>query len=239
MCTRKTVRLNIKLLLLVCMFLPCVVIAQTSGAGNTLNILTIGDSNGTFPDSWPKQIQLAFPNAQVFNISKSGRTIGFVNNGDSSLNALLIIDDIMKKAAEFTKDRPFDFIVIELGTNDAKAVFSNRQQEVAVNLERLIQKIRNSGYSTINKAKIIIIAPPPQGSKAEATEKYKGGNDRVKAMSKAFKIVARRNGCLFVNGYKTPGFDVELMTNDGIHFDGAGSKKIVEPVIKLILRKTI
>jgi lysophospholipase L1-like esterase len=138
--------MKIKFLLL--LFFPLLLTAQS----RQLNILTLGDSNGTFPYSWPQQIRLALPNSQVFNISKSGRTIGFVNNGDSSLNSLLMIDKNLKKAAEFTKERPFDFVVLELGTNDAKAVFADRQNEVPVNLVKLIIKIKSRKYSSVNNA---------------------------------------------------------------------------------------
>src|SRR6476646_9006864 len=99
------------------LLLPVMLNAQNGTARKQLNIFTLGDSNGTFPYSWPKQLELALPGATIFNISKSGRTIGFVNNGDSSLNSLLVIDENLKKAAEFTKDRPFDFVVLALGTN--------------------------------------------------------------------------------------------------------------------------
>lgn len=209
---------------------------QTNQSARQLNILTLGDSNGSFPYSWPQQLKLALPHAEVCNISKSGRTIGFVNLGDSALNSLLVIDENLKKAAEFTGDRPFDFIVLELGTNDAKAVFANRQKEVPGNLERLIRKIKASGYASINKARLIIISPPPYGSKAEGQEKYRGGNKRVKKMSKVFKKVARRNNCIFVNGYKTPGLDINTMTPDGLHLDAEASKKLIMPVVKLILK---
>jgi len=87
-----------------------------------LSIFTLGDSNGSFPYSWPQQIRNALPNASLLNISKSGRTIGFLNNGDSSLNALWVLDDNLRKAAAYAGDKPFDFILMALGTNDAKAV---------------------------------------------------------------------------------------------------------------------
>jgi len=206
----------------------------TASPDKQLNILTLGDSNGTFPDSWPQQLKLALPHAQVFNISKSGRTIGFVNNGDSTLNSLLVIDENLRKAAEYTQDRPFDFVLLELGTNDAKAVFADRQKEIPDNLEKLIQKIKGSNYPAINQAKIIIISPPPYGTKAEATEKYAGGNKRVEKMSKAFKKVARRNSCLFVNGFKTPGLNMETMANDGLHLNAIASKRLIAPVIAAI-----
>lgn len=219
------------------LFFPLLLTAQnTALPGKQVNLFTLGDSNGTFPFSWPKQIQLALPDAAVFNISKSGRTIGFVNNGDSSLNSLLVIDENLKKAADFIKDRTYDFIVIELGTNDAKAVFAERQEEVSANLDKLIKKIKQCGYPAINKAKIIIISPPPYGAKAEAQAKYAGGDKRVKKMSKAFKKVAKRNNCLFINGYKTPGLDINTMTADGLHLDAVASKKLIEPIVASILK---
>lgn len=214
---------------------PSILIAQsTTPDTKKLNIFTLSDSNGTYPHSWPKQLALALPGAQVFNISKSGRTIGFVNLGDSSLNSLMVIDQNLKKAADFTQDRPFDFIVLEMGTNDAKAVFAERQNEVPENLDKLIKRIKNSPYPSINKAKIIIISPPPYGDKAKIVEKYLGGAERVKRMSKAFKKVAKRNDCFFVNGFKTPGLDINVMTSDGLHLDATASKKLIEPVVKLI-----
>jgi acyl-CoA thioesterase I len=224
-------------LLLLIIVVPSIVAGQTkSMSQKALNILTLGDSNGTFPYSWPEQLKQLLPNAQVFNISKSGRTIGFLNLGDSTLNSLYVIDDNLDKAAAFTKDRAYDFIILELGTNDGKAVFAERQEEVPVNLEKLIQKIKTSRYPSIQNSKIVIISPPPYGSKAEVTEKYRGGDRRVKAMSKSFKKVAKRNHCLYVNGYRTPGLDVETMTVDGLHLDATGSRKLIEPVVKLILK---
>ena len=228
---------KVKSFFVLLLLLPFLLTAQTTGSpSKQLNIFTLGDSNGTFPHSWPQQLKLSLRGAKVFNISKSGRTIGFVNNGDSTLNSLLVIDENLKKAAEFTKNRRFDFIVIELGTNDAKAVFADRQEEVPENLQKLIKKIKKCSYATINKAKIVIISPPPYGAKAEAQEKYSGGGKRVEKMSEAFKKVANRNKCLFVNGFKTPGLNINTMTPDGLHLDAVASKELIEPVLQLLIR---
>ncbi|MGI4863037.1 MAG: SGNH/GDSL hydrolase family protein [Janthinobacterium lividum] len=224
-----------KALVALLLLLPFALAAQpTAPTSKTLNIFTLGDSNGTFPDSWPTQLQRALPAAQVFNLSKSGRTIGFVNNGDTTLNSLLVVEENLRKAAEFTQSRPFDFVVLELGTNDAKAVFADRQGDVAANLEKLIRAIKGSRYPVISRAKIVIISPPPYGTKAEALPKYAGGNNRVQAMSKAFRQVARRNQCLFVDGFHTPGLNIETMTADGLHLDATGSQKLVAPVLVLM-----
>lgn len=211
--------------------------AQTTAMSDKkLNILTLGDSNGTFPYSWPQQIKLALPNSNVYNISKSGRTIGFLNLGDSTLNSLSVIDQNLKKAAEVTGTKPYDFIVMQLGTNDGKAVFADRQAEVPGSMEKLIQKIKGWPNPVISKAKIVIISPPPYGSKAEATEKYVGGNQRMKTLNEAFQKLAKKDGCIFVSGYNTPGLNVETMTADGLHLDATGSRKLIEPAVTAMIK---
>jgi acyl-CoA thioesterase-1 len=224
-----------KALFALLLFLPTLLLAQSpTTSTKALRIFTLGDSNGTFPQSWPQQLKQALPNAEVFNISKSGRTIGFVNNGDSTLNSLLVVDENIRKAAEFAKNQPFDYVVLELGTNDAKAVFAERQAEVPQNLEKLIQKLKSCPYPAVNRAQIIIISPPPYGVKAEAQAKYIGGNERVHHMSNTFKQVAKRTGCRFVNGYKTPGLNINTMTADGLHLDAAGSRQLILPVLAIL-----
>ena len=109
----------------------------------------------------------------MFNISKPGKTIGFVNNGDSALNSLLVVDENLQKAATFVGDKKFDYIVIELGTNHAKVVFANRQEEVASNLDKLIKKIKKCSYACINNAGIIIISPPLMAVKLKQLKNIK------------------------------------------------------------------
>jgi len=230
-------KIKIRIILAALLTLPLMLHAQGSALSDkSLNILTLGDSNGTFAWSWPHQIEIALPKATVFNISKSGRTVGFLNNGDSTLNSLSVIDENLKKAADHTGNRPYDFVVMELGTNDCKKVFAGRQEEVPPNLEKLINKIKHCKYPTISKAKIIVIAPPPYGSKTIGTEKYDGGIKRVEALSLAFEKVAKKTGCFFVNGHKTPGLDMETMSPDGLHMDATGSRRLIEPVVAKMIR---
>lgn len=219
-----------KILLTLILF-PLMLSAQTND--KKLNLFALGDSNGTYPHSWPKQLEQVLA-ANVVNISKSGRTIGFINNGDSSLNSLLVIHENIEKAATAIGDGSFDFVILVLGTNDAKAVFAERQKEVPVNLETLLRSIKECKYNAVRNAKIIIVSPIPYGTKAEATEKYKGGRARVEKMSRSFRKIARKHGCLFVNGFETIGADIETMTTDGIHLDDAGSKKLIKPIVDLL-----
>jgi lysophospholipase L1-like esterase len=217
--------------------LPLMALTSVAQTAAPLRILAIGDSNGTFPYSWPLQLKNLIPNAEVYNNSRSGRTVGFVNNGDSTLNELLTLDRDLKKAADFAGSRPFDYIVIALGTNDAKAVFAPRQNEVAANLETLITRIRNSTYSSVNKAKILIIAPPPYGAKTESQEKYVGGRQRVEKMKATFKTVAEKNGCLFADAFTLMEPFIDTMTADGLHMNAEAQGKFAGLVAGAITGK--
>jgi hypothetical protein len=53
-------------------------------------------------------------------------------------------------------------------------------------------------------------------------------------MSSTFKQVAKRTGCRFVNGYKTPGLNINTMTADGLHLDAAGSRQLILPVLAML-----
>lgn len=91
-------------------------------------------------------------------------------------------------------------------------------------------------YPSISKAKIVIISPSPYGSKADTQEKYIGGDKRVIAMSKSFEKVAKKTGCLFVNGHNISGIDMDTMSADGLHLDATASRKLIEPVVALMLK---
>jgi hypothetical protein len=53
-----------------------------------LKIFTLGDSNGALPFGWVNQLKKIRPDDTIFDISISGNTIGFNNNGRASLNTL-------------------------------------------------------------------------------------------------------------------------------------------------------
>lgn len=58
------------------------------------NILAIGDSNGQNKGGWVDQLKKMMPESNIVNLSESGRTIGFDNNGRERLNALKNIEHI-------------------------------------------------------------------------------------------------------------------------------------------------
>jgi acyl-CoA thioesterase-1 len=55
-------------------------------------------------------------------------------------------------------------------------------------------------------------------------------------MANAFQKVAHRTHSLFVNGYKTPGLDINTLTADGLHLDDTASRLLVAPVLAIMAR---
>ena len=72
-----------------------------------------------------------------------------------------------------------DKIIILLGTNDCKAVFKDSLHLVAHRFGCMIESIQNE-FMGSEKPQIVYITPPPFANDNELTEKYKGGNSRLK-----------------------------------------------------------
>src|SRR5690606_34046344 len=125
------------------------------------------------------------PQATIVNISQSGRTIGFDNNGKASLNALRHIDSYLTEGRRKLHGAAYDFIIVCLGTNDTKYVFKERQQEVLENFTALLTRIRKHRVAT-KKTRLIYVSPPPIGKKGIA-QKYVGGNGRLAELVPQFK----------------------------------------------------
>lgn len=110
----------------------------------TWRIYAVSDSNGEKHDGWVDRLKTLLPRAAIHNNSRSGRTIGFDNNGDPGLNALHNIDSDLADADRHFGNGGCDAVVVCLGTNDVKAVFADRQPEVAENFDRLLERISRS-----------------------------------------------------------------------------------------------
>ena len=191
-------------------------------AQNPKNILAIGDSNGAFDYGWVNQLQKILPNYKIFNTSISGNTIGFDNLGRPELNTLKNLDSYLKSAINSLGK--IDYVVIMLGTNDAKSVFKYKQDEVVTNMQLLISRINSFNLKT--KPHLIIMSPPPYGSNKLLAEKYQGGEKRVKHLAKKYNKLAKKNGCIYINVYNALKHIFKQHSQDGVHLDAEGQKEI-------------
>ncbi|PWK16621.1 lysophospholipase L1-like esterase [Arcicella aurantiaca] len=200
------------------------------------NILTLGDSNGFNKDGWVEQLKKILPNALITNISKSGRTIGFDNNGKKELNALANIDMFLDEASEKISKKHYDFIVVCIGTNDTKSEYANRQQEVIDNFKQLFQKLKAHSLYKNHKPRIIYMTPPPIRTQ-QIEAKYQGGNDRIAQLIPSFSKLASSMGVEVVDIYHPLLKVLDYYAKDGVHMAAAGQEIIASLLVEKMNEK--
>jgi len=197
------------------------------------NIFTLGDSNGANPGGWVDQLKAMMPNSNFVNISQGGRTIGFDNNGNADLNALRNIDTYLNDAQKQIGNKKFDYVIVCLGTNDTKKDFADRQDEVVVNFDALLTKIKNHHLSRKSKPRIIYITPPPIRT-TNILAKYTGGNERLGLLVPKLSELAQKKGFDVIDAYHPLLRILDYYAPDGVHMAGEGqqiiSAKIVEEI---------
>jgi lysophospholipase L1-like esterase/pimeloyl-ACP methyl ester carboxylesterase len=199
-----------------------------------MNILCIGDSNGEIKDGWVTQLQFELPSAFIINKCRSGNTIGFDNGGSPALNQLKNTGNDLQNAAAAIGDKHFDYVIISLGTNDTKREFNKQQKEIAKNLERLIQQIRNSGLPQYAHAKMIVVSPPPIAAdevfSKNILEKFAGAGRRMGKLLPRLEAVAKKQNCIFIESNTLLKQRWNQYSYDGIHYTAAGAQVVARAI---------
>ena len=191
---------------------------------NSLKILAIGDSNGALPDGWVTQLKEIRTNDTILNISISGNTIGFYNNGRKSLNTLVNIGAYMDKA--YASLGKIDMVIMMIGTNDCKSVFKDSLSLVPGNMKKLIDGIRLGARLHKGNPLIFIVSPPPFGPDKLVGEKYAGGLERVRQLNEILASMAKTEKIYFIDSFHIllPVFN--NLSADGVHLNPDGQMMI-------------
>ena len=132
---------------------------------------------------------------------------------------------------------PIDLCILMLGTNDVAPICHLTPSDVACGCLALIWTIEKSQAGPDGRApEILLIAPPLMGPISGTMELfYKGGEEALKALPKAYKTVADSSGCHFLDAAKY----VKASKLDGVHLDPPAHrvlameiKKIVAPILQ-------
>ena len=191
---------------------------------NSLKILAIGDSNGALPDGWVTQLRKIRTNDTIFNISISGNTIGFYNNGRKALNTLVNISAYMDKA--YARLGKIDIVIMMIGTNDCKSVFKDSLSLVPGNMKKLIDGIRLGARLHKENPLIFIVSPPPFGPDQLVGEKYAGGLERVRQLNERLASMVKDEKIYFIDSFHIllPVFN--SLSVDGVHLNPDGQMMI-------------
>lgn len=83
--------------------------------------------------------------------------------------------------------KKIDWVIIALGTNDAKDVFNGKEEEVVANFLWMIDRVIAFGQANNLNYRVLAILPPPVEGDADAAGKYKDANKRLSYFNQAFK----------------------------------------------------
>ena len=221
---------------------------QYSDEKKTKTILCFGDSNtwGFIPTDempdfskiannrypwekrWPGVLQsLLGDGYRVIENGLNGRTTFFDDPLAGFRNGADAVDICM------LMNMPVDLLVIMLGCNDVKIQFHATPFLIAGGLEKIITNVKLGGYGPGgDDPEILVISPVSLLDNIEQTwlvnEFDAGSLKRDKGLAEAFKAVAERNGCHFMNAADY----AEASPLDALHMDDAGLKKLAEAVYK-------
>ncbi len=167
---------------------------------------------------------------RVIEEGQNGRTTVFDDPLVPSRRGL----DYLPAAIESHK--PLDAVVLMLGTNDLKVVFSAPAAQIAEGAGRLAKMILTSDAGPIpfhpgahemnatvspRAPKVLLVAPIAAGPFAllpDLAEKFAGGEEKSRRFPVLYKRAADSLGCVFLNAQD----HVQPSRNDGLHFDAAG-----------------
>lgn len=208
-----------------------------------INIVCLGDSNGENLVGWVNNLHFKLPTASILNLCKSGNTFGYFNNGNSKLNQLHNIESDLDQAQIKFQSSPVDFIIIGLGTNDAKFDFDTLQEKNRIHIKELQAKIKNHSIFNPNHTQIIWITPPPIKEEliqtTENKKKYFGASERVKRISEEIRIIAKNDGDTVIDLQELLSSDWKTLQRDGIHYNTIGAERSALLISNLLFQQLI
>jgi len=154
----------------------------------------------------------------VFINGSCGRCVCHENKWLSNRNA----DKTINKDLQLFGD--LDLIIVQLGTNDCKSEYDASPFYITERLEKLLNKMKN-----ITNAQILFISPAIIREDNKITQKYYVGAQKKSAdLDNLYKLMAQRNGFIFVSGK-----DLEV-GEDGEHLTLKGHRVLGERIALIV-----
>ena len=201
-------------------------------------VLTFGDSNthGTPPITergvyarydaatrWPRRMIAELgADWELVEEGLPGRTAQF---DDPVMGAHMNGRDGLKMALE--SHGPIDFLVLMLGTNDAKARFSAEAGVIASGLAGLcdvashpLMQLRHGGF------RLLLLCPPPVVEIGPFRAEFFGGAARSRALAPLCRALAAN----YDAGFLDAGEVIAVSPQDGVHFDAASHARLARAV---------
>lgn len=207
------------------------------------HILTFGDSNTwgydyltytpetgvqgrmRFDERWPGRLQLEL--GADYRIIEDGLNSRTICVEDPCIPHRRGLDSL---AVALEAHAPLDLVIIQLGANEFKTMYSRSPGAIAFGIEHMIRLCKQPRYG-YPAPQVLIVAPAPvHPDTAHMVLGFNYGPDAYAKscqVGKEYETVAKRHGCGFLDG-GTLGF--ELNTDDGVHYSRADHAKLAHAV---------
>lgn len=172
-------------------------------------------------ERWTGVMAKALPDCVVVEEGLNGRTTDLDDPLDSRMNASRYLPTAL------ASHMPIDLVVLMLGTNDSKAVFRRRPQDIVYGMNRLAGQVLGSagGVGTIYPApQLLIVAPPALGEMPNPYFRtlFEGAHETVAQLPELYEQLAGFLGVHFL--------DANTFTTtdgmDGIHLSAEGNRRL-------------
>ncbi len=129
--------------------------------------------------------------------------------------------------------KPIDVVVLMLGTNDLKTIYSAPPQDIASGAGLLAKIVLASDAGPRGKApRVLLICPPAVGDFSELpdlAERFAGAREKSLRFPALYELVAAQLGADFLNAQEI----VQPSPLDGLHLDAASHSALGEAVARL------
>nr|WP_309688558.1 GDSL-type esterase/lipase family protein [Armatimonas sp.] len=123
--------------------------------------------------------------------------------------------------------RPFEALIVMLGTNDSKSRFRHQPDAAADAVEAIGRMGQDAG------AKVMLIAPPPLRSPISYVEfEEERAVSFSRALAPLYLEVAEANGWEFLNA----GSVIATSPLDGVHFDAEAHTRLAQAISHILRR---
>ncbi len=165
--------------------------------------------------------QMLGPGWRIVEEGQNGRTIATDSPSDGEKNGLQYIIPCIES------HKPFDLLIIMLGTNDFKRKFGYTARDVGKEMERMLEKADSYfRYRMAVPPKILLIAPACIGEGIQGMrfeESY--GLEAIRQSARLapyYRQLADVFGCAFLDASQY----VKTSDTDGVHLDAENHRKL-------------
>lgn len=204
-------------------------------------LLTFGDSNtyGTVPifdettrvryapeTRWPRRVAAAL-GWELVEAGLPGRTVATPDPNDMGVH----MDGRLGLQIALESCGPIDLMTLMLGTNDVKQAFNLTAEEIAAQLEDLIETaLSNEMQSRHNGFKLLLIAPPPIREVGYLADKYAGAEQASNALPALLEALAKKHKIAYINA----GDFIKVSDIDGVHYAAEMHGKLANAVASIL-----